>query len=86
MWVVVEGLDPVQESAFVEKVQEALISKLHNCDLSMDVDFLKGLPITDVNLLEAVHAVLARSIDPHCKLVSLELDRDSSTKTIYACR
>ncbi len=83
LWLTLDALSVEDEIQFVARVEEKLISKVHNHDLSEDVDFLKQTPITDAHLLEAFYRILSTEI-PETPIESLELERDGSTRTVYA--
>lgn len=71
-------LSPEEESGLEDRVSQALIRHIHSRDLSSGVDFLKGVTITDENLLKAFWGIVQQAIDPH-RLRALTLERDSRT-------
>lgn len=76
-------LSAEDELRFEQQVEEALIRKIHNRDLSHDVDFLSHTPIIDARLVEAFYRILSSEIS-HYPILSLELERDNVTRTVYA--
>ncbi len=83
LWLTLDALSVEDEIRFAEQVEDALIRKIHNHDLSQGVDFLSHTPITDARLLEAFYRILISEV-PDYPILSLELERDSVTRTIYA--
>lgn len=77
--ITVEALDEKREAEFEALVQERLISSLHTRDLSQ-VDYLKGITITDAALLEAFRKRLTGPLAAY-KLRRMALRRDSRTVT-----
>jgi hypothetical protein len=71
-------VSPVEESALEAQVWEELIRHVHSRDLSSGVDFLKGVTITDENLLNVFWGIVQKAIHPH-RLRALTLERDSRT-------
>ena len=68
--------DDSAEKPLDEKVRTALIQKVHSKDLSMNVDFLKGLAITDLSLLKAFWPLIAQvSLPARLELLCLERDK-----------
>ncbi len=78
--VTVAELDEAAENDLEDLVQRDLISKIHTRDLSGDVDFLKGVEITDGSLLRAFWTKLARPLERYGPR-RLALQRDSRTVT-----
>lgn len=76
--LVTDAMTPEEEKNFESRILDGLIGHVHSRDLSSNVDFLKGLTITDENLLKAFWGVIQREIKPH-RLRSLTLERDSRT-------
>ena len=74
------ALDDAAENRLVEAVNNGLIRAVHSRDLSLHVDFLKNVEITDKTLLEHFWPVVEKAIAP-VKLLSLALERDSKTET-----
>ncbi len=75
-----DALSPDKELEFEKKVLEKLIKRLESRDLGLHVDFLKGIEITDRNLLEAFWRVLREAV-PAFEIRSMTLQRDDTTKT-----
>ncbi len=69
-----------EELEFEGKVQSGLIGCLESRDLGLHVDFLKGLDLTDLNLLKAFWAKAQEAV-PFAEILSLSLTRDAKTKT-----
>ncbi len=82
LWLTLDVLSAEDEIRFSERVEDALIRKIHNHDLSHNVDFLSHTPITDARLLEAFYRILISEVPDHI-ILSLELERDSVTRTVY---
>lgn len=61
------------------KIQNVLIRKVHSRDLGQDVDFLRGISLSDTALLKAFWPLIATSAVPG-KLLSLSLERDARTR------
>ena len=78
--ITIDAVSPDQELVFEKKVLEKLVRKLESRDLGLHVDFLKGVEITDGNLLEAFWRVLQESA-PGFEIRSMALQRDDTTKT-----
>lgn len=78
--IILDAVPLDRELAFEKKVLEKLIKKLGSRDLGLHVDFLKGVEITDRNLLEAFWRVL-REAAPDFEIRSMTLQRDETTKT-----
>ena len=76
--LVTDAMSPEDESALESRVQEGLIRHVHSRDLTIHVDFLKDVTITDENLLKVFWGILQKEIMPHY-LRSLTLERDSRT-------
>ncbi len=83
LWLTLDALSVEDELRFVGQVEDVLIRKIHNRDLSLDVDFLSNTPITDTRLVEAFFRILNSEISDR-PIISLELERDNSTRTVYA--
>ncbi len=83
LWLTLDALSVEDELGFTERVEDALIRKIHNHDLSHDVDFLSKTPITDARLVESFYRILSSEISDY-PILSLELERDSVTRTVYA--
>ncbi len=83
LWVTLDYLDQASEAAISNKIEAVLIQPIHNRDISEHVDFLKNVPISDLHLLEAFYRILSAEL-PECGLSSLELERDGSTRILYA--
>lgn len=81
--IALAALPHAEESAFEKKVQEHLIAHLESRDLGLHVDFLRGLEITDRNLLEVFWRRIAEA-SPGVQLQSMTLQRDAVTKTTLA--
>ncbi len=79
--VTAEYADGMDEAAVEEKIEKALIRKVHSRDLSLHVDFLRGVDITDHNLLKAFLGIISREIAP-IRLHSLALERDARTRLL----
>ncbi len=83
LWLTLDALGAEDEIGFARQVDDHLIKKIHNHDLSLDVDFLSDTPITDARLVEAFYRILSSAL-PEYPILSLELERDNSTRTVYA--
>ncbi len=83
LWLTLDALSTEDEVRFAQQVEDLLIKKIHNHDLSLDVDFLSDTPITDARLVEAFYRILSSEL-PEYLILSLELERDNSTRTVYA--
>ena len=79
--VICEFTDKLDETVLENKIQAALIQKIHSRDLSLDVDFLKNMEITDYNLLKVFSEIISKQIHP-VRLHALSLERDSRTKLL----
>ena len=73
-------LAPEEEERFVRTVESALIQKLESRDLSLDVDFLKGVSISDLNLLKVFWVRITERLAP-IRLHAMTLARDKRTRT-----
>ena len=62
-----------------EAIEKALIQKIHSRDLGRDVDFLKNVKITDLNLLKVFSEIISREIRP-IRIERLSLRRDPRTE------
>lgn len=71
--------DKIDEEGLERSVREGLIDKIHSRDLSLHVDILKNVEITDLNLLRAFAPEVAAAVRP-LALHSLWLERDSRTR------
>lgn len=78
--ITLTAVSPSEESAFEKKVREHLIAQLESRDLGLDVDFLRGIEITDGNLLE-IFWRRVKEAAPGIELQSMTLQRDAMTKT-----
>ncbi len=78
--VTMPAMDRPAERRIDEKIEAALIRRIDSRDLGMDVDFLKGVPMTDSGLLKAFWQVISREITP-ITLEALSLERDKRTVT-----
>lgn len=72
-------LNDEEASRLESKVQTSLIRRLDSQDLGLHVDFLKGVILTDENLLKAFWEVLSRELAP-TPLLSLALEKDKNTR------
>ncbi|MBI3252221.1 MAG: hypothetical protein HYZ52_02725 [Candidatus Omnitrophica bacterium] len=82
--VITRGLNPEKESATAEKIRRTLIGKLESRDLGLDVDFLKGVEISDQVLLSAFWPIVENAARP-AELSALSIKRDQRTKvTLHA--
>ena len=73
--------DRFNEFAVEQKIKKSIIDKIHSRDLGHDVDFLRGVPITDLNLLKIFSEIITREIQP-VKLTELSLERDKNTRLL----
>ena len=71
------ALDRSAEEAFERDVRDVLVSRLESRDLGLHVDFLKGIAITDENLLRVFASILKNRLP--WPLESLTLERDRRT-------
>lgn len=78
--VTTAALDELSETGLESRIHQALIQKLESRDLGMHVDFLKGVEISDANLLKAFWPVIESAIRP-VGLKRLTLQRDERTQT-----
>lgn len=78
--ITLDAVSSDREDVLEEKVSESLIRKLESRDLGLHVDFLKGIEITDGNLLKTFWSVLQKTL-PGFKIRSMTLQRDETTKT-----
>ena len=62
-----------------EKVNGAVIQRVQSRDLGLHVDFLKGISISDQNLLEVFWKILEKEMKP-LVLLKLTLARDERTQ------
>lgn len=76
--IVTDAMTPEEESGLEARVSEGLIRRVHSRDLSSGVDFLKGVTITDENLLKVFWGRVQQAITPH-RLRALTLERDGRT-------
>jgi hypothetical protein len=72
-------LSESEETTFIQKTEASLIQKISSKDFG-DVDFLKTVEITDLNLLSAFWKILQESLKP-AALLALTLERDEWTRT-----
>jgi hypothetical protein len=61
------------------KIQKSLIQKMHSRDLGQDVDFLRGVCLSDSSLLEAFWSRIIEIATP-AVLTALSLQPDSHTR------
>ena len=80
LFITLPALDEASEKEFESLVQRELIAKVHTRDLSENVDFLKGLEISDAALLRAFREKLEKPLAGHA-LRRLALQRDARTVT-----
>ena len=71
--------DASAERGLEEKIDKALIQKVHSRDLGQHVDFLKGRPLDDLSLLNSFWTVVAEATRP-AELRALSLRRDRRTR------
>ena len=71
--------DVETERGLEERIDRALIQKLHSRDLGQHVDFLKGRPLDDLSLLQSFWPVVAQAARP-AELQVLALRRDRRTQ------
>ena len=77
--VTTDFLDEAEEALLQKKIEGSLIKNLDSRDFGLDVSFLKGVEITDENLLKVFWGIVEKSIHP-MMLRSLSLEKDSRTK------
>ena len=82
LWVTVDALEEGAEREFEAVIERELVSKLHTRDLSQHVDFLKGVPIRDTELLRVFWGRLSKPLAPY-HLKRLALQRDARTMTTF---
>ncbi len=61
------------------KIQNTLIQKIHSRDLGQDVDFLRGVSLSEISLLKAFWPLIAKTVKP-AVLTALSLESDSHTR------
>ena len=71
--------DASAEKGLSEKIEKVLIQKIHSCDLSESVDFLKNVPPNELSLLKVFWTLIAQAL-PHAPLEALSLQRDRQTQ------
>ena len=71
--------DADTERGLEEKIDRALIQKLHSRDLGQHVDLLKGRPLDELSLLQSFWTVVVEASRP-AKLQTLALRRDRRTQ------
>ncbi len=76
--VTVNGVDNGTETMLINKIESGLIDKINSRDLELHVDFLKGVELTDENILRVFWKIIAALIAP-VSLKKLSLERDSRT-------
>ena len=76
--ITAEGIDENLDVLIEQKVKEAVVSKLDSRDLGVDVEFLKGAPITDAHLMKSLWTVIQTAIQP-VPLCALTLEKDRAT-------
>ena len=76
--VTTQALSRDEELTLQAKVEEALIKKLDSKDFGLDVDFLKGVEISDQRLLEIFWGILEKTLLPK-PLEVLSLQRNEAT-------
>ena len=81
--VMTDALSASAEAALESNIEAVLIRKIDSRDLGTDVDFLKGVEITDTNLLRAFWPILSEAVAP-VALHSLTLHRDRRTRTVVS--
>ena len=74
-----EDFSELLEPDLDRKIQNALIQKIHSRDLGQDVDFLRGVSLSDISLLKAFWPLVAETAKP-AMLASLSLERDARTR------
>ena len=77
--VTTQVADEDSERILEEKVNEAILRRVQSRDLGLHVDFLKGISISDQNLLEVFWNILERKMKP-LALLKLTLARDERTQ------
>lgn len=75
-----EPADGVGDEEITARVDRTLIHKMESRDLGLHVDFLKGLEISDANLLGAFWKILERELKP-AVITRLGLQKDARTET-----
>ncbi len=70
--------EKTDENYIEKKIHDSIIQKIHSRDLGRDVDFLKKIKITELNLLRIFFKIIQREIKPN-KLVELSLERGRGT-------
>ena len=76
------AVEPSAENGLSEKIDNALIKKIHSRDLG-EVDFLKNTPPEDLPLLRSFWVVITQATRP-AQLESLRLERDRRTQWTLA--
>ncbi len=75
----IQSADPDSERVLEEKVNAFIIHRVESRDLGLHVDFLKGVPINDQNLLNIFWEIVEREIKP-LVLSRLTLARDERSQ------
>lgn len=83
--VAVSKADARSEEKLVRVVRERVVDRVHSRDLSLHVDFLKGLEITDELLLTRFWALLGDRLAP-LGVLWMSLDRDDRTRVVLRIR
>ena len=76
--VTMDWLSEEDEAAVVKNIEQDLMAKIRSRDLSLHVDFLKGVQVNEANLLREFEAILKKSVTP-VKIYQLTLRRDDRT-------
>ena len=77
--VTTQVADQDSERVLEAKVNGSIIQRVQSRDLGLHVDFLKGISISDQNLLEVFWNILERKMKP-LALLKLTLARDERTQ------
>ena len=78
--VTVDCVDEAREALLDKRIHDTLISKVSSRDLTLHVDFLKDIPITDQSLLRTFWDLLEKELSDH-KLHRLVLRRNDLVET-----
>ena len=83
--VTIQSADSDSERVLEEKVNAFIIHRVESRDLGLHVDFLKGIPISDQNILNIFWEILEREIKP-LGLSRLTLARDERSQVTMESR
>ena len=76
--ITVDDISQTQEQKLCDVVEKRILSKVHSRDMSLHVDFLRGVDITERNLLKEFYSQISPEIN-FCVIKEMSLDRDETT-------